>query len=67
MKCFHAGGHAKWWIVDALSKGLFGEGADIFDSHELTPYRELTERSYLSEQRIKNAAARLDFMKIMSR
>jgi hypothetical protein len=53
MKCFHAGGEAKWWIPEYMAKHPV-IAADTLAPTPLRPFVELTRDHYEREQRAKN-------------
>jgi hypothetical protein len=38
MKCFHAGGEAKWWLADAQRAGLLDHSGDLLDESPVVPF-----------------------------
>ena len=53
MKCFHAGGEAKYWLADAQQRGdLEGENG-LSGPGPVLPFVELTPDRYRREQRMK--------------
>jgi hypothetical protein len=50
VKCFHAGGEAKWWLADAQQLGILDHGNNVIAFTELKPYAELTPSEYNSLQ-----------------
>jgi hypothetical protein len=66
IKCFHAGGEAKWWLSDAKSKGFL-------DSHEVKrlkfnplPFQELTPDVFASIERRRLWLKRLGYYSLFS-
>jgi hypothetical protein len=66
IKCFHAGGEAKWWLSDAKSKGFL-------DSHEVNrlkfsplPFQELTPDVFAAIERRRLWAKRLGYYSLFS-
>jgi hypothetical protein len=41
VKCFHAGGEAKWWLANACALGFLDHGVDLTAPTEFTAYEEL--------------------------
>ena len=67
MKCFHGGGIAKWWIIDAFPMG-FLEGQNRLDQpSKPIPFIELTPEQYRSEQSMKERLRKLGYYALMSR
>jgi hypothetical protein len=46
IKCFHAGGVAKWWLADAQEQGLLDRGEDNTQRTQLQPFVELKPSRY---------------------
>lgn len=66
MKCFHGGGIAKWWIIDAEPMG-FLEGNNRLDRpSDSIPFVELTPAEYRSEQRMKTLFRKLGYYALTS-
>jgi hypothetical protein len=61
IKCFHAGGEAKWWLVDAHQLGVLDHGEDVTVFAEPRPYRELTPFQYHSLQRNRRWLRKLGY------
>lgn len=53
VKCFHACGHAKAWIVPAVTSGLLRDGAPQLAPSPVTPFVELTPAAYTRGERLK--------------
>jgi hypothetical protein len=51
MKCFHAGGQAKWWLTSAQPLGIMDRGRNLTDHSPFKSYQELTPPEYYSLQR----------------
>ena len=52
MKCFHAGGEAKWWLTRTQALGILDRGGrDITTESEFRSYQELKPAEYYSLQR----------------
>ena len=63
MKCFHAGGEAKWWVPDAVgARG--GEVAEVLQAGRLRAFRELTPAFYEREQGLKGALRGLGYYRV---
>jgi hypothetical protein len=61
VKCFHAGGAAKWWLRDAADRGLLGRTGDVRHSLPVLPYRELTRSAYRRGQAAKRLARAIGY------
>ena len=48
MKCFHAGGEAKWWLADAHKLGILDHNADVTGNSSPRPFKELAPSRILS-------------------
>jgi hypothetical protein len=53
MKCFHAGGEAKWWLAGAQARGILDRGRDLTAHSAFKPYQELTPSEYYSLQKTR--------------
>lgn len=65
MKCFHGGGAAKWWIPDAVEKGIVGNPEKVEAHRDPRPYVELSRGTYDSLRRWKEVARRLGYHALM--
>jgi hypothetical protein len=64
MKCFHAGGEAKWWLAEARQKGVLDQGEDLTMPGPILPFEELMPNSYRREQRMKDVLQRLGYYSV---
>jgi len=64
IKCFHAGGEAKWWLAEAKERGMFDQGKDQTAPGNILPFRELLPETYYREQRFKSLLARLGYYSV---
>jgi hypothetical protein len=64
MKCFHAGGEAKWWLNDAETSGRIERGASLLEPGRVLPFVELTARRFEQEQAAKNMLAELGYYRV---
>jgi hypothetical protein len=53
MKCFHAGGEAKWWLHQAREAGILDSKADLSRPGRVIPFVELTPADYARERAFK--------------
>lgn len=53
IKCFHAGGEAKWWLPDAERAGILKRGPEHVGAGVTAPFVELTPSRYGFEQGAK--------------
>jgi hypothetical protein len=53
LKCFHAGGEAKWWLLAAREAGLLDGTAEHRLPGRIVPYVELTPAHYARERAFK--------------
>jgi hypothetical protein len=51
VKCFHAGGEAKWWLSQAHQLGILDHGQDLTQHTKVKPYQELLPSDYQALQR----------------
>jgi hypothetical protein len=65
MKCFHAGGEAKYWLAEAQKRDWIGGDSQVKGSHRMLPFVELTERRFDRERWIKDWLARLGYYRIL--
>ncbi len=63
MKCFHAGGEAKWWVPEAVASRT-GPIADVIADSQLKPFVELTPTRYGCEQSLKGALRGLGYYRV---
>jgi hypothetical protein len=61
IKCFHAGGEAKWWLAEAKQKGMLDQQKDRTTPGPILPYEELMPSTYYREQRVKSYLRRLGY------
>jgi len=54
IKCFHAGGEAKWWLAEAKEKGMLDQQQNRTKPGPIIPYEELMPTTYYREQRVKS-------------
>ena len=63
MKCFHAGGEAKWWVPDAVADRA-GVVSDVLQPGRLQPFVELTPTRYGCEQSLKGALRGMGYYRV---
>jgi hypothetical protein len=61
MKCFHAGGEAKWWLPSAQDLGILDCGGNVTARSEFGSYQELTPREYYSLQQKRHLLRKLGY------
>jgi hypothetical protein len=61
IKCFHAGGEAKWWLAEAKLRGILDCQNDRTSSGEIYPFEELIPDNYYREQRMKNILGKMGY------
>jgi hypothetical protein len=66
MKCFHAGGEAKWWLADRTPQRAAPRGESLVADSNLAPFVELTPAHYENEQRGKDALRRLGYYRLFN-
>ena len=64
IKCFHAGGEAKWWLAEAKQKGMLDQQKDRTPAGPIIPFEELMPEIYNREQRVKQILARLGYYSV---
>jgi hypothetical protein len=64
MKCFHAGGEAKWWLPDAIAAGDLQAGTARLHPGRIFPFVELTPAHYEREQSAKGLLRSLGYYRI---
>ncbi len=64
IKCFHAGGEAKWWLAEAKQKGWLDQQKDLTQPGPIIPYEQLMPATYYREQRVKSTLARLGYYSV---
>jgi hypothetical protein len=65
IKCFHAGGAAKWWLADAHRLGILDRDEDVTKSSVSVPYEELAPSEYYRLQRNRRWLQRLGYYRIL--
>jgi len=65
IKCFHAGGEAKWWVVKLERRGFPGEPKEHSQAAAVIPFVELTSTRYAREQTCKRLLRGLDVYGIL--
>lgn len=64
LKCFHAGGEAKWWLHAARESGLLDGGATHSQPGNILPFVELKPAQYARELALKRALQALGYYQI---
>ena len=64
MKCFHAGGEAKWWLHKARESGLLDGHATLNQPGCILPFEELTPAQYARELAFKRMLQALGYYQI---
>jgi hypothetical protein len=65
IKCFHAGGEAKWWLAEIERHGLPSVTSERTVSSAGRPFVELTPKSYVREEARKEFLRGLDYFQIL--
>jgi hypothetical protein len=65
VKCFHAGGTAKWWLADAQRRGILDCNDDVTQSSALEPYVELKPVQYHLLQLKRRWLQRVGYYRIL--
>jgi hypothetical protein len=66
IKCFHAGGEAKWWLPTASELGFLDPASSLTGSSTFKPYVELTPAEFQVLQRNRRWARRLGYYSVFS-
>jgi hypothetical protein len=66
MKCFHAGGEAKWWLPEAHEAGMLERGPEHLEEGPAMPFVELTPAQYGREQRGKKMLRTLGYYRLFA-
>ena len=64
LKCFHAGGEAKWWLAEMEEQGFAKSAAAHDKPGILRPFAELTPEEYDREEANKRRVRKLDVFHI---
>jgi hypothetical protein len=64
LKCFHAGGEAKWWLHAAQESGLLDGGATHRKPGNVLPFVELKPAQYARELALKRVLQALGYYQI---
>ena len=64
MKCFHAGGEAKWWLHKARESGLLDGRATLLQPGRVLPFQELTPAQYARERAFKRTLQAMGYYQI---
>jgi len=66
MKCFHAGGEAKWWLADAQKAGLLDQSGELLKESQVLPFVELTRLRFDAEQSVKGLLRHLGYYRVFN-
>jgi hypothetical protein len=61
VKCFHAGGEAKWWLPEAHTMGILDRNDPITESGSIQPFTEFTPQEFHTAQRNRRWLRRLGY------
>lgn len=64
IKCFHAGGEAKWWLHEARDKGMLDGHKEQIHAGQIIPFVELTPAHYERDQAMKRVLQALGYYQI---
>lgn len=64
MKCFHAGGEAKSWVVPAEQRGIIHQDGACLERGRALPFVELSRKRYEAEQTAKRMLASLGYYRL---
>ena len=65
IKCFHAGGMAKWWLAEAEQAGILDQTNKLLDVSPIRPFVELTRQQFELEQSIKGLLRLAGYYRLM--
>ena len=65
IKCFHAGGEAKWWLAEARERGLLDRNGDATQPTPLLPFVELKPADYRRLQMRRRWLRRLGYYRVL--
>lgn len=66
IKCFHAGGEAKWWLPAFEQSGLISQATEQLTPTAIRPFVPLTPARYQTEQTAKSALRALGYHRLFS-
>jgi len=66
MKCFHAGGEAKWWLEEARNRGLLSSSGSVPDAGSISPFVELSSRQFEAIEQRRRWLRRCGYYKLFS-
>ena len=64
LKCFHAGGEAKFWLHEAREAGILDGGAENREPGQTIPFVELTPDHYARERAFKRVIQTFGYYKV---
>ena len=64
LKCFHAGGEAKFWLHAAREKGLLESRSEFSEPCLTVPFVELTQARFARELALKQVLRALGYYQI---
>jgi hypothetical protein len=65
IKCFHAGGEAKWWLPDAFELGMLNQNTEAVAASSVKPFVELQPSQYAGLQRNRRWLRRLGYYSVL--
>ena len=65
LKCFHAGGRAKWWLADAVQAGLFEVGEPQGQTYRPLPFQEYSRGQFERKHLVRAVAQGLGIKKLV--
>jgi hypothetical protein len=66
IKCFHAGGEAKWWLLEAKEAGLLASDKVYFRQHSPLQFQELTPARFAAIERNRRWLARTGYYSLFN-
>lgn len=64
MKCFHAGGEAKWWLPEIVQQDRPSQDLSDAMQHAPLPFQQLSSARYACEQASKSMVGRLGYYRL---
>jgi hypothetical protein len=64
MKCFHAGGEAKWWLPGFIANNSIRHAKSVAGDSAISPFIELTHGRYKYEQQAKGLLRGLGYYRL---
>jgi len=65
VKCFHAGGDAKWWLPEAQKAGILDQGREVTTPGQIKPFVELGAAEYRRMRRTRDWLRRVGYYRLI--